>query len=218
MWNKCPDPSWLTHVEYRLVKKDTHPDVVREKVREKVRVEWEAREEEIANGKPVRAVRLEYKNVVQPDTEWRPCNFPVWHKGSEYRIIYLTPKKLIDMSAMPAGTNTTVGKIVGHHLFQKPGSVFALAEGATHVQEWQAEDVELVEKQDWVKWEAKNDAKSPFPPGVKVSLRHAGGREIEPCSPSGWLWDTQPNHEHRIVAFKITGPVDGFTFNAKEAS
>lgn len=213
-WKKCPDPSWLTHVEYRLVKRDTHPDVVREQVR----VEWEAREEEIANGKPLRAVRLEYKNTGEPDTEWRPCNFPVWHKGSEYRIIYLTPKKLIDMSAMPAGTNTTVGKIVGHHLFQKPGSVFALAEGATHVQEWQAEDVDLVEKQDWVKWEAKNDAKCPFPPGVKVSLRHAGGREIKPCSPFGWLWDTQPNQEHRIVAFKILGAEEGYTFNAKEAS
>lgn len=218
-WITAISPKWRTYREYRLVKRDTHPDVVREKVREKVRVEWEAREEEIANGKPVRAVRLEYKNVVQPDTEWRPCNFPVWHNGSEYRIIYLTPKKLIDMSAMPAGTNTTVGKIVGHHLFQKPGSVFTLAEGAMHVQEWQAEDVELVEKQDWIKWEATAVSECPIPVGVKYIAKYAGlpdDYEAPPVFPY-FQWNKTTTGA-TIVAFKILGAKEGYTFNAKEAS
>lgn len=213
-WNHTSDPLWIEVFEYRLTKSDSHPDVVRDKVR----AEWTAWKLAFASGKPVREAHLEYRNLEDKHDTWHQRLSPMWTKCCEYRIVYSTPKKLIDMSAMPAGTNTTVGKIVGHHLFQKPGSVFTLEEGANRIQEWKAEDVDLVEKQDWIPWEATATSECPLPNGVRAVIRHASSQEFEENTPATWLWNTRPTGSCRIVAFKIQGARDGYTFNAKEAA
>lgn len=212
-WITTPYPEWRKGIEYRLVKRNTHPDVVRDKVR----AEWTARELAIASGKPVRKAYLEFRIV--KDTEWHRCDTPQWFSYCEYRIVYPPTKTLIDMSAMPAGTNTTVGKIVGHHLFQKPGSVFVLAEGANRIQEWKAEDVDLVEKQEWINWEATATSECPIPKGVKYIAKFNGTPENYEATPvfPHLQWKLHAAAV-TIIAFKILGTDDKHTFDAKEAA
>lgn len=212
-WNHTSAPLWVEVFEYRLTKSDSHPDVVRDKVR----AEWTARKLAFASGKPVRKAYIEYRNA--KDNEWHRCDTPQWFSYCEYRIMYPTPKKLIDMSAMPAGTNTTVGKIVGHHLFQKPGSVFVLAEGANRIQEFQSGDVLLAEKQDWIPWEATATSECPIPKGVKYIAKFNGMPENYEATP---VFPHLQWKRHAaavtIIAFKILGTDDKHTFDPKEAA
>lgn len=157
-----------------------------------------------------------------------PASAPEWHNAfqncvlhelvSGHRCVQIKPTlKLIDWSKMPVGTMTDRGRLIaivdGDTSMLGGGIWLRVLECNRHIIFYPMSHFRLAEQTDFTYWPG---GECPIPQGVKVQVTIRDGELFTYEQADTIRWN-HTYHGGDIIAYRITGLVDGYTDNPSEA-